>query len=297
MSNIISIPTRKIRWKSSVSQKNSRELLNLQHSLYDFYKHSNSYYENIDFTSDVWNNRAQLEIQDILFEVQGHNNVLEVGCGRANILKSRKINPANYTGLDFSPNLISQNRKDYPNATFYCITDISRFPVYTEHYDLVFSHFVLEHCVFPIKFLDECFRVLQKKGTLCILCPDFLGVGKMSSQRSGFSEGTGRKKIKSGKLLDAIVTGFDNKIKIPAYCYFYRLVANASPKFFINLQPTCFVDEFKPDVDAVYLTYINEIKKYLESKIKWSILSDEIRIFSKNHAHIYLKGIKIDPTE
>lgn len=134
-----------------------------------FYATSTAYYADIDFTADTWNDKSQLEAQDILKEASRHEAVLELGCGKSNILKSCRIDPQHYTGIDFSPQVIEKNRATFPDATFHCIEDISRFPAETGHFDYLFSHYVLEHCVFPNMFLDECVRVLRPGGVLSIL--------------------------------------------------------------------------------------------------------------------------------
>lgn len=286
--------SRKIKWKSSLESKHQHALSILQSAMADYYTASDNYYVDIDYTADTWNNPAQLEAQDILTEAKKHSNVLEVGCGRANILKSGLIDQKCYTGFDFSPEVIRVNRHDYPNATFHLIEDIFRFPVATGQYDFVFSHYVLEHCVFPNKFLDECVRVLCIGGTLSILCPDFLGAGHLSSQRSGFSAGTGREKLARRSYLDAFATGFDNKVRIPLYAFWFRLLARIRPRFYINLAPTCFTDRFSADVDAVYLTFAEEICNYLKGKIKWSSLPEPLSSHAAINVHIYLKGIKAE---
>ena len=257
-----------------------------------FYAASRAYYGDIDFTADTWTDETQLEVQDILKEASRHKAVLEVGCGKSNILKSGRIDPHHYTGIDFSPEVIEKNRATFPEATFHCIEDISRFPVETGHFDYAFSHYVLEHCVFPNLFLDECMRVLRPGGVLSILCPDFLGAGRMSSQRAGFSAGTGREKLSKGQYWDALVTGYDTRIKIPLFAFRLRSKARRSPRFFINLTPTGFTDRFVPDVDAVYLTFADEIRSYLADSILWEPLEDSLARYSAAHAHIYLKGRK-----
>jgi len=128
---------------------------------------------------------------------------------------------------------------------------------------LVFSVFVLEHTTNPALFLNECVRMLKKDGVLIILCPDFMGYGRMTSQRAGVSEGNSKLKIQKKRYLDAIVTLFDNRIRIPLYCKYFSYKCHQSPKFYINITPTMFIDNFIPDVDAVYVTYKNEIIKHL----------------------------------
>jgi len=292
MSESVHVPNRKINWKSCLDVGCRAELLALQDAMKNFYATFPAYYEDIDCTSGTWADETQLEAQDILEEASQHEDVLEVGCGRANILKTGRVNQRNYTGIDFSIELIEKNRVTYPDSKFYCIEDISRFPVVTGQYDYVFSHYVLEHCVFPNLFLDECVRVLRPGGSLSILCPDFLGAGRMSSQRAGFSAGTGREKISCGHYWDALVTGYDNKIKIPLHAGRLRAKASKRPQFFINLAPTCFTDRFIADVDAVYLTFVDEILCYLTDSILWGPLEESLVRYSTTHSHIYLKGCK-----
>lgn len=292
MSKSLRIPDRKVIWKSCLDANWVAELLALQEAMKSYYTTSHTYYAHVDYAGATWSDEAQLEAQDILAEVSRHEAILEVGCGKANILKSGRINPKHYTGIDFSPEVIEKNRATYPDATFLCIESTSRFPGEIVHCDYVFSHYVLEHCVFPNLFLDECVRVLRPDGVLTILCPDFLGAGRMSSQRSGLSAGTGREKLSRGQYWDALVTAYDNKIKIPLHAFRLRREARKEPRFFVNMAPTCFTDRFLPDVDAVYLTFADEIRSYLANSILWEPLESSLARYSAAHSHIYLKGRK-----
>lgn len=292
MSGDIHLSNRKINWKSCLDERSHAELLALQDAMKKFYATFHAYYEDIDYTADTWFDETQLEAQNILEEASRHEAILEVGCGRANILKTNRVNQRYYTGIDFSTKIIENNRKTYPNAVFYCIEDTWRFPLETGQFEYVFSHYVLEHCVFPNKFLDECLRMLRPGGVLSILCPDFLGAGRMSSQRAGFSAGTGREKLSRGHYWDALVTGYDSKIKFPLHAYSLRSKARKQPQFFINMAPTCFTDQFIADVDAVYLTFVDEIRCYLADSILCESLEYSLTSYSAAHSHIYLKGRK-----
>lgn len=285
--------SRKIEWKSALRKNNELQLNSLQKDLMEFYQNNENYYEDIDFTKETWSDENEILNQDIISACKGCLSILEIGCGRANILRTKKISPVNYTGIDFSQRLIENNKKDFPAANFFRINDPKKFPLASQSYDMVFSHFVLEHAVFPNAMLNESLRVLRHTGKLIILCPDFLAKGGISSQRSGFSKGTGREKLHEGKIFNALVTGFDNKIRRPLYCLWFRFQANLTPKFYINLNPVCFEDPFIPDVDAVYLTYEKEIKNYLEGKINWIKNSKKNKVFAQKKSLIYLKGIKL----
>lgn len=292
MNELSFTPSRKLNWKSCLDPDCHDELMALQGAMKTYYVTYHQYYSEIDYAASSWTDATQLEAQDIIMEASRHEAVLDVGCGRANILKSGKLDPRKYTGIDFSADVIELNRATYPDATFYCIEDASLFPVDSGRYDYIFSHYVLEHCVFPNLFLDECVRALRPEGIMSIICPDFLGKGRLSSQRVGFSEGTGREKLAQGRYWDALVTGFDNKIKIPLQSSRLRARARKKPAFYINMAPTCLTDRFVTDVDAVYLTFADEIRTYLAESIRWENLEDALVKYSSEHAHLYLKGRK-----
>lgn len=284
---------RKISWKASLDQSDFGELERLDKRMKEFYKLRKDYFLNIDYAGGTWIKPEHLEAQDMVSELSKFRSVLEVGCGNCAILKHRKVNQEYYTGLDFSEELIIENACRYPKASFKCINDDNSFPVENEKYDCVFSHFVIEHCVFPNKFLDECVRVLKTGGIFLLLCPDFLGTSRIASQRVGFSPGPGSEKLSKGKYIDALVTAFDNRIRIPVYSWFLRQSAKKKPRFYINTNPTCFVDPFSPDVDAVYIAFKDEIQGYLSDKIKWEELPPDLKSYSLKSSHIYIKGRKV----
>jgi ubiquinone/menaquinone biosynthesis C-methylase UbiE len=284
--------TRKIKWLSSFDKKNQEILFELEQRMQQYYSNSSNYYSTISFTENVWNESKSLVQQDIIIECQNKNNILEIGCGQAFILKTNRIKPSSYTGIDFSTDLINSNKIEYPHSKFVTIEETNQLPFPNESFDLLFSHFVIEHTVFPNKFLNECCRVLKSNGILIIVAPDFLGRLGITSQKSGWSEGTGRDKLKDAKYLDMLVTAFDNKIRIPCIALIYKFLASIKPRFFININPTCFVYEFAPDLDAVYLTYEREIKYFLSKQFKFFKPNNELKSFLKKNRLIYIKGIK-----
>jgi SAM-dependent methyltransferase len=152
----------------------------------------------------------------------------------------------------------------YPKANFRVINEPNLLPFESGRFELIFCVFVLEHSTEPAKLLAECERILKPGGKLIILCPDFIGQGKMTSQRAGWSAGTTSQKIKRGQLLDAIVTFYDNRIRIPSMCRKLHKQSRSTPLFMVNLSPVVFEDSFLPDVDAVYITNREEIMLALD---------------------------------
>jgi SAM-dependent methyltransferase len=265
-------------------------LENLQQAMTEWYSHCGDYYQTIDFTRDNWT--SDLAYQWIADAAQSADNILEIGCGRANILLHQQQLASRYTGVDFSEDLIASNRQRFPDAMFKCIRSPAALEYDSGQFDLVIAIFVIEHCVFPHLALDEWIRVLKSGGRLVILCPDFLGRGLISSQRVGFSEGTGREKLSRGDIFDAIATALDTRVRMSLKAMICRYQAKKRPRFFINLAPTCFVDPFRPDVDAVYLTYKPEIISWTTGRILHGPVAAQLREHIRTHRLLIIDGKK-----
>lgn len=266
--------TRKINWVSSIEKNDAIE--ELSKAMQEFYSSDNFYFSEIDFTANNWVDKQMHCYQRIVDLAHASNSVCEVGCGRANILKHYPSLQNKFTGLDFSESLMRENEIAYPEANFHTFQSPEIFPVDNEQFDLVFCVFVMEHVTKPSAFLDECTRIMKPGGTLVILCPDYLGKKRMMSQRAGFSAGTSKTKLKEGKYFDALVTLFDNRVRIPFVCKNFARKAEESPLFLINCSPLMFADKFFPDADAVYVTFKKEIQKYLQRNFKEIINSSPI---------------------
>jgi ubiquinone/menaquinone biosynthesis C-methylase UbiE len=288
------LPNRKLHWISALdADYGAISALNeLQSQMKSFYSNSSTYYEDISFGGCCWADISSKLHQDILNEASKRDSILEIGCGAASILTNSRIAHKCYTGVDFSEPLIDANRQRFPDANFVHLTDPVKLPFQDNAFDMAFSIYVIEHAVFPQRFLLEKARVLRKGGKFYLLCPNFLGIGRMNSQRKGFSNGTGTEKLKKGKWFDAFVSSFDARLRIPFLSMFYRRRALVKPQFFVNLQPTCFVDPFLPDVDAIYLTFEPEMKSYLKDYIEWHPLEKELANYCKLNNLVYMKGTK-----
>jgi SAM-dependent methyltransferase len=278
--------TRKIRWISSVDPENRLELEEFEAKMARYYSTNTGYYPAIDFTHSAWQvDPPYLRIREL---VKGSSRALEVGCGAANILRYEKEVEANYTGCDFSTDLLNANKEKYTKATFITLSSPKKLPFPDGHFDLVFSVYVLEHVVFPELFLRECSRVLAPGGTLALRFPDFLNKDKMTSQVAGFSDGSGREKLKQGRAFDALVTGYDRKFRIPAMTRRCRNAIGPGYKFYINVNPVCFKHVFQPDYDAVYLTYRPEIRACLTAQVVFQPDSPDL-----DGRDIFMEGRKV----
>ena len=279
-------PSRKLRWVSSIDPANQMALATLQSKMKAFYECSSSYYQDIDSSEWRWNEDPIF--LDIIDRLGSARNICEVGCGSAHLLRARPQLESAYSGCDFSPGLMASNKASFSSADFRQIKDPANLPFSNEAFDAVFSVCVIEHTVYPAQFLDECVRILKAGGLMMLVCPNYLGTSELTSQRAGFSAGNGSTKIRQYRIVDAIVTGWDRKVRIPARCRKLRDSIRSGYGFWVNLTPVCFEDSFIPDVDATYVTYEPEMKSYLGERISFEVPSgipvpDEI---------IYLVGQK-----
>lgn len=284
--------SRRLNWVSSVDERNAQKIAQLEERLKDFYSKNADYYGSIDFTSDNWINPKEIGYQQILTAVRGASSICEVGCGSANMLSHFPEFQQVYTGCDFSEPLLMRNRDRFTKASFSRILVPNVLPFPANTFDLVFSVFVIEHSTNPTKFLSECLRVLKDSGTLIILCPDFLGRNRMTSQRAGWSHGTALQKIRTGRYVEAAITLYDNRIRIPLYCLNLKEKIRRKFGFHINLDPVVFEDPFTPDVDAVYITSKMEMVAYLNQKMNVCPNDPLLLRYEREHGLIFIQGAK-----
>jgi SAM-dependent methyltransferase len=284
-------PSRALRWVPSSDPGNHSKLAQLENVMSAYYSTQPIYYQNIDFTATNWN--TDPAYKSILAAMVAGARVLEVGCGRSNILHSQPWLGPYYSGTDLSHDLMAENTSQYLGTRFRPLLTDGQVPFADQEFDMVFSTFVLEHCVFPQRVLAEWVRVLKIGGRLMALCPDFLGRGRMTSQRAGWTAGTGRSKLRRGAWADALVTFWDNRVRIPVAAWRWRKKAQRRPQFLVNIAPTCFTDPFMPDVDAVYLTFESEIQTYLSHQIVWRQPETALALHLRRNKLILLDGVRV----
>jgi SAM-dependent methyltransferase len=187
--------------------------------------------------------------------------LLEVGCGdgAAQCEIGRRTTGVRYTGVDLNPAL-------WPGRKQFIAAGATALPFRRGSFEVVLSMFVLEHIVFPHDFLDEAWRVLGPGGRLILIGPDFIH-NAMASEWIGLSYGSGREKLKDGRVTDAILTTVDSRIRYPLKRLLRkRRVRNGEVRFPILLEPRClYLKGFTPDCDAVYPSCPEEVINYLRT--------------------------------
>jgi SAM-dependent methyltransferase len=192
------------------------------------------------------------------------SSILEVGCGDGSCAFeiATRIAGIRYVGIDLNPGAWK-----CPLGLPFVGASADALPFSDGSFDAIVSMFVVEHLVFPARFLDEAWRVLRPGGGLFTIAPDFIS-NPMSSERIGWSYGPGRSKLKSGRVLDALMTAYDTRCRIARSRRRRRhRLAKGVCSFPILMMPRCLrLSGFVPDCDAVYPACPEELQTYLRSK-------------------------------
>jgi SAM-dependent methyltransferase len=249
---------------SSLDAANQDALLKLQHRMAEYYTNSPYHSEWIKDINTNWQNGvhdAQLAMCKI---IPNNSSVLEVGCGDGSSAKeiSSYVKNITYTGIDLSEDMWN-GRKDFN----FIAASADNLPFPSNSFDVVLSMFVIEHLVFPNRFLDEAWRVLKRGGILITIAPDF-DKNAMPSERIGFSYGSGREKLLAGRFLDAILTAYDSQVRLPLVRFKRRKkITSGTFNFPIFIAPRCLkMEKFVPDCDAIYPVTTAEIENYIKNK-------------------------------
>jgi SAM-dependent methyltransferase len=250
------------RYLSAVDSANLDALVHLQRRMLRYYlnlKYHEEWIKGVNSNWQVGSHNAQLEMCKL---IPPGSRILEAGCGDGSGVReiTSRVENIKYIGIDLSQNLW-RGHNDFVAAK------AEELPFQSSSIDVVLSMFVVEHLVFPALFLDETWRVLRSGGRLIIVAPDFAS-NAMASERIGLSYGSGRAKLERGKILDALLTAYDTRVRL----YFMRLYQRRKLRrglfsFPILTEPRCLhLPGFTPDCDAVYPVCPEEIINYLRQR-------------------------------
>jgi Methylase involved in ubiquinone/menaquinone biosynthesis len=110
------------------------------------------------------------ELEMLKDYVKEGEKVLDIGCGNGRLFQILKDKNIEYTGIDFSKNLIELAKKKYPEGNF-LVANALNLPFKENTFDKVFLIAVLHHI--PSKelrsqVLKEAKRVLKPQGLLIL---------------------------------------------------------------------------------------------------------------------------------
>ncbi len=102
--------------------------------------------------------------------VQPQNKILDFGCGNGRLSGLFTDKSIQYTGVDFSSNLIKIAQKQYPKGRFILINNF-KLPFPDNYFDAVYCLSVLHHIPsqpYRLKLLEEFKRILKSRGKLVL---------------------------------------------------------------------------------------------------------------------------------
>ncbi len=250
--------TRRFEWISSVRGDPER-LAELQQRMEQFYgrrEMREAYQEFVD----------KREVLDHPFEramaeyLKRYSSLLEVGCGSGRLYRTlRRVGyQGRYTGIEVADYVIEGCRRRHPEAQW---LRAGAYSIPDGKHEACFSYGVLESLVYPEKALNEMARAVGK--SIVLLFPDFIEAGHLGSQLTGLAPG--RHKLRQGRLLDALVTLFDQKLRLPPAL---RTARQRLGPFVVNLQPVAlrWPQITMPDYDAVYLASKVDIEEWAKGR-------------------------------
>lgn len=104
------------------------------------------------------------------FEFKQNQTMLEIGCGRGEMLRNFKNLGLDVFGVDLSPEAPKFNKDIEINV---CDVENSTLPYKDNSFDIIYSKSVLEHFYYPERYMKEAYRVLKPKGKILTLVPDW----------------------------------------------------------------------------------------------------------------------------
>ena len=250
------------RFLSSVSQRDQPKLHALDERLAEFYRaaQNQDYWSLADEQNADWRDGAHPHHLRLLELIGPSGTVVDFGCGSAHPV-AQLGNPGRYLGLDGSESQVRENQVRYPSASFRA-TSLYDTQLPDGQFDWAISLFVLEHCVFPTRLLDEMLRVVKPGGNLAIICPQ-MRPRVMNSMWSGLSAiQSFWEKLKRKRYVDALWHAIELRLLFPIFC---RITDRWGGRFLIYPKPRCFFAPYTSDTDAVYWADEREVREYLTS--------------------------------
>jgi ubiquinone/menaquinone biosynthesis C-methylase UbiE len=116
--------------------------MNLEQA-YKILEENKQTYNEIADEFDQTRNKYDFLIDELKKHVRKNEKVLDLGCGNGRLYKIFENKNVNYTGIDFSENLIQKDIEKYGNH--FKTADILSLPFSEEKFDSVWAIAVLHH--------------------------------------------------------------------------------------------------------------------------------------------------------
>jgi ubiquinone/menaquinone biosynthesis C-methylase UbiE len=144
--------------------------MNLEQA-YKILEENKQTYNEIADEFDQTRNKYDFLIDELKKHIKEDEKVLDLGCGNGRLYKIFENKNINYTGVDFSENLIKKDIEKYGNH--FKTADILSLPFSEEKFDSVWAIAVLHHIPtleLRKRVLNEIKRVLGPNGRVIATC-------------------------------------------------------------------------------------------------------------------------------
>lgn len=194
------------------------------------------------------------------------STVLDIGCGSAHPCRHLKDKIGKYIGIDWSEAQVQANRERWPEHEF--ITgSVYEVSLPDNSADVVMSLYVIEHCVWPHRLLDEMLRLAKPGGLVAILTPPFRHKSYLKSLPYGLSARPIKDKLRSFRLVDAAWHLYHHRVWYPLYLWRHHPRGTQGHRFLIYRNPVALSSTgWFPDADAVYFSDTAELADYFRNR-------------------------------
>jgi SAM-dependent methyltransferase len=258
---------RRFNWVSSLNVEAESRLQLLSTTMTKFYGHAETrqrYQAMIDAESSA-QPLMERELRKAILRTKP-DTVLEVRCGSGRIYERliQEGMTARYTGVEIADGVIADNRRRLPRGAWHVGT-FETLPVPQGSQDCVFAYYVLEHCVFPERFLESLLSKVKPGGRLLLTFPDIVVSKIFESQALGWDQKTAKEHLRCGRVFRALLRLWDTRIRLPAALHGARQRLGAFP---VNLSPQCLNPGIKiePDIDAIYIASRAEVQDWAQAQ-------------------------------
>jgi len=194
------------------------------------------------------------------------STVLDIGCGSAHPCRHLADKLGAYVGIDWSEAQVIANRERWPQHTF-INGSLYEVPLPADSSDVVMSLYVIEHCVWPHRLLDEMLRLARPGGLIAILTPPFRHKSYLKSFPYGLSARPFSEKLRSFSPLDILWHLYHHRVWYPLYLRRHHPRGREGHQFLIYRNPIALTSTgWFPDADAVYMSDTSELADYLHHR-------------------------------
>ena len=223
-----------------------------------------------------------------------HGVILEAGCGSGALMNTLARNYLNHSviGVDISEDRINQaNAKasDFKNSKA-VIANIYHLPYPDNYFDFIYSRFLFEYLLEPIKATKELYRVCKQGAKIMLqdldgqftfypeVLPELAEILAVLKKQTGFDPNVGRKLFSFGKAAGFSFLNVETEL--------YHKVFGKIDDFNYDLW------HLKLDIACTYLkrTFNNETVEKMKTDILGSLKDENTAIFSNLFTVTFIKS-------